>query len=369
MEDQLSTLAAALGELHRAPGNSAAWLPRVTRSLASNRPDSYDSLRRRVGLSRKLADLGKAPAKDAAVVTLGLLFHVVLDRPPGDPAPKPRRGWLEYLGREAWLEPSLQIARSLSDREAGDSFATAFARAVVTVDSAAHERSLKPLQIIQSLGEEAETANEVRVAELLATEGGQELCDVHVRSRGEHYVLESAEIEAAAELLQKEAAPSGQRDGEPARRVRKTRPDPEAAWANLERRKKSLQAASGTTSSRETEQPAMAKQKDDRPAERDEEQDLELFSMVKSGKPTELEVDAPPTESQEAPMQNRQPNIEATDDIEQTLRELRQRLALIGQASAEAQELLTTLAPRLEELTAWMSDVDTIVERWKGRVA
>lgn len=371
MEDQHSALAAALGELHRAPGNNAAWLPRVIRSLASNRPDSYDSLRRRVGLSRKLADLANLPDKDAAVVTLGLLFHTVLDRPASAPAPKPRRNWLEYLGKEAWLEPSLQLVQSLVDREQSDYFTTELARAVLTVDVAAHDRRLKPLQIIHSLKEDAETASQVRVAELLATEGGQELCDVHVRSRGEHYVLESAEIKSAAEVLQKENAPSPQPAAGPAGRVRKRRPDPEAAWADLERRTKGLQAAALTADQREeqpatTEQPTMAERKDDHPADRSESQDFELFSMVKSGGATR--VDAPTTKSQEAPMQSRQPSSdEATDDVERTVEELRGHLAQISQAAAAAQELLTTLAPRLDELSAWMSDLDNIVERWKGR--
>ncbi len=374
MDDHLSALAAALGELHRAPGNSPAWLSRVLHSLNRNRPDSYDSLRRRIGLSRRLADLAELPDKDAAVVTLGLLFHVVLGRLSSEPVPKPRRNWLEYLEREAWLNPPLELAQSVVGQTQSDSFATAFARAVVVVDTAAHGRRLKPLQVIQSLREDAETASELRVAELLATEGGQELCDVHVRSRGEHYVLESGEMKAAAELLQKVAPSSPRRDVGPAGRVGRTRPGPEAAWSDLERRRKDLQAAAGAADQGDpkpttTEQSAMAKQKRDRPADHDEVQDRKLFSMVKSGGTVDID-DALPTESEEAPMQNRQPsNAEATHDVERTLDELRQRLFQIGQATAEAQELLTTLAPQMEELSSWMSDLDTIVERWKGRGA
>lgn len=62
-------------------------------------------------------------------------------------------------------------------------------------------------------------------------------------------------------------------------------------------------------------------------------------------------------------------SAEATDDVERNLEELRRCLIQRGQAAAEAQELLITLAPRLEEVSAWMSDLDTVVERWKGRVA
>jgi hypothetical protein len=56
-------------------------------------------------------------------------------------------------------------------------------------------------------------------------------------------------------------------------------------------------------------------------------------------------------------------------DITARVEELRSRLASIQRASAEAQQLLASFAPQVEELAAWVADLEAVVGRRHERAA
>lgn len=49
----------------------------------------------------------------------------------------------------------------------------------------------------------------------------------------------------------------------------------------------------------------------------------------------------------------------------QRLGELQEKLGQIQMAAAEGQAILESLAPQLEEVSSWMADLETVIDRWK----
>ncbi len=54
-------------------------------------------------------------------------------------------------------------------------------------------------------------------------------------------------------------------------------------------------------------------------------------------------------------------------DMMQKLQDVRLQLGQIQRIAVDAEQLLTGLAPQLDELATWIADLDTIVKRWQGR--
>ncbi len=53
-------------------------------------------------------------------------------------------------------------------------------------------------------------------------------------------------------------------------------------------------------------------------------------------------------------------------EMMQKLRDVRLQLGEIQRVALDAEQLLTGLAPQLDELAAWIADLDAVVERWRG---
>ena len=53
-------------------------------------------------------------------------------------------------------------------------------------------------------------------------------------------------------------------------------------------------------------------------------------------------------------------------EMMQKLRDVRLQLGAIQRMALDAEELLTGLAPRLDGLSAWIGDLDAVVDRWRG---
>ena len=51
----------------------------------------------------------------------------------------------------------------------------------------------------------------------------------------------------------------------------------------------------------------------------------------------------------------------------QKLQDVRLQLGQIQRVALDAEQLLTGLAPQLDELAAWITDLDAVVERWRAR--
>ena len=54
-------------------------------------------------------------------------------------------------------------------------------------------------------------------------------------------------------------------------------------------------------------------------------------------------------------------------DITSRVEDLRLQLEQIQLASAQAQQLLASLAPQMEEFAAWVADLEAVVGRWRPR--
>jgi len=54
-------------------------------------------------------------------------------------------------------------------------------------------------------------------------------------------------------------------------------------------------------------------------------------------------------------------------DMMQKLRDVRLQLGEIQRIALDAEQLLTGLAPQLGGLSAWIADLDAVVDRWRSR--
>jgi hypothetical protein len=54
-------------------------------------------------------------------------------------------------------------------------------------------------------------------------------------------------------------------------------------------------------------------------------------------------------------------------DITSRVEELRSKLEKIQRTSAEAQQILASLAPQMEEFASWVADLEAVVGRWRVR--
>ncbi len=421
MEELLPALATALAGLRRAPGNNLAWVDDVLRKLQRQQPDECQQLRRVHGLALRIAELDGLGPDQTATLTAAMFLATIAGVPQTERTdPRP---WLDYL-RKPWLEPALQAAALIADpaREPHGLVAIIAATAA-RLDEAAIFRSTSTVAVLRGLRAQARSRETEQLAELLWSEEGQELCDLHGRMRGQPYRFETATIKAALETL-KALPPAAPSAPPPARRETKEEPvdaklppgqPAKDDSANFERRKQVLAVHGGLRQAFSTgvvggakapapsatlsidrspaetlpakpdrpAAPSATLSIDTRPAEtlqaKPDQAAAERDEAVALPEPEpEASRDEPRDEAPEplpAPAStgkddkmtnNRETTTGRSPDPELsgTLRELRSRLLEIERASAEAQQLLATLQPSIEELTAMLGQFETILGRW-----
>lgn len=360
MEPVMRALAATLGQLRRSPGRDEAWVADVLRKLESTRSPDYHRLRRRLGLARSIAALVPLQDDEQAALAIGILFHELIGEEPAEGHGKETQSWLEYLTRhQDWLAPCLALSNVIDspDWESCDSKTAVVARVAVTLDLAASKRHARPLQTVQSLA--SDTPNELaqQVIELLWSEEGQRLCQGHFDQRGQRYSMDPDEIRGSLKLL-KESTPSKVTDtpsgsqgpsesedstdvqGEPA-------PDSQSSGGaepadGFEQRRQALRSRAGWGEQASDETIDSGEQQAQKPSEAREETAMATPDIART------------------------PSADGDDaHLVQRLAELRAKLDQIQTIAAEGQTILKSLAPQLEEVSAWMANLETVIERWK----
>lgn len=402
MEELLPVLATALAGLRRAPGNSLAWVDDVLRKLQRQQPDQYQQLRRVHGLALRIAELATLEPPQTATLTVTMFLATIAEVPQAERTdPRP---WLDYL-RQPWLEPALETVLTIADRGSEPhGLVAAIATTAARLDEAAIFRTTSTLAVLRGLRAQARTPEAERLAELLWSEEGQELCDIHARMRGQPYRFEPASIKAAFETL-KALPPAATATARPPARgqakeeaVSTSETGAQAGKAdspNFEKRKQVLAVhgglrqafATGAVGGAGSDQPVATSSHDHGPPEAAPPMvDHAPVREDQPAAPSLPEPEAPrdeprgeavepspaPTTGKDIEMTN---NRETTTgrtpdpDLSGTLRELRARLLEIERASAEAQQLLATLQPSVEDLTAMLAQVETMLGRWHGPTA
>jgi hypothetical protein len=360
MEPTMRALAATLGQLHRSPGRDEAWVANVLQALERTRPADYDQLRRRLGLARSLAAL--VPLQDDALATMsiGIFFHELIREEPVEEGGKEPQSWSEYLAEhEDWLAPCLALSKAIDspDWESCDSKTAAVARIAATLDLEASRQHARPLQTLQSLASDASNEFAQQIIELLWSEEGQRLCQGHFDQRGQRYSMDPDEIRSSLKLL-KESPPSkaadppgasqGSSESDDATNVQgDSAPDSQSSEGAIpadgfEQRLQAVrsrsgledQASDGATDSDEQQAPE--------PSEAREE--TAMATPDTTGSPSAHDDDRHLLEKVEG---------------------LRAKLDQIQKVAAEGQAILESLAPELEEVSSWMTDLETVIERWK----
>ena len=67
-----------------------------------------------------------------------------------------------------------------------------------------------------------------------------------------------------------------------------------------------------------------------------------------------------------APEEDDMPSTSTTDIVGKKLEELRTRLQQIAQGAAEGEQLLVSLASQLDQSSAWMAELESMLDRWKS---
>jgi hypothetical protein len=422
IQQLIPALASALARLRRTPGRNEDWLDEALRALERSDAARHARMRRRIGFARRLGDLAGLDVQETATVTLGLFFHELADRQPARSRGATGSAWLEYLLRnEDWLAPAFGLCEAI----ASDALETLGGRAAIVAkvttvfDTETLERHERPLHVLEQLGEVDSPIAEV--IPLLWSEEGQELCDHHFRRHPRGYKLEASDLrrcfavlhelapkpvaEAAAvapfrlsgsalrvadeQPVAQAQAPAPAPASAPAPRPRApaARPStPSPAGSNFDRRRQALRARSGHQESEVSSPP----QDEQDLAERRSlvEELVAEATMTKTPvakmhtpeeqRPQERHEDGPdrdnvgPAKREEDLMEQIRtispvpPGRRDALDMMQKLRDVRLQLGEIQRVALEAEQLLTGLAPQLDELAAWIADLDAVVERWRG---
>ncbi len=362
MDPIAPALAAALGHLHRSPGRDDGWVAHVLRALESGRPVDYDRLRRRLGLARSIAGLVPLPDNERATLAIGIFFHDLTCEEQEEEPGKNAQSWAAYLTKhEGWLAPCMALAKEIDspDWESCPSMMVAVARIAARIDTEASSPHSRPLQTIQSLTSDTSGQFAQKLVEILWSEDGQRLCQVHFDRRGGHYELDPAELGGSLKILRESSPPakpdapdgsqesSGSDDGadHPGDSAPDSQPSAGAAPAGgFEQRRRALRSRSGWGEQAGGTTAASGEQQAPEPSETREETIMATQDITGS------------------PLTQR-------DDghLVQRLGELREKLAQIQMAAAEGQAILESLAPQLEEVSSWMADLETVIERWKSQ--
>ncbi len=389
MEDVVPSLALTLGRLRRSPGRDEGWVINVVAQLERSRPEEYGRLRQRLDFAARLGKLAGMNETRGAAVSLGLLFDTLAALAPAEETARPPRPWMQYLLRnDDWLAPCLVVTRAI--RQPGWAGCADYAEAVVAKvaktfvgETYAHQPSL--LSVLQSVPEEADSPSVKRVVEALRSEQGQQLCDRQMRFRGgQHWALSPKDLMESLRLLKRtsdEAALIA-----PVRLSSRRSPVEEAntelaesrevavaaaTSENFERRKQALRAGTSPSNrlsaagSDETgERMTDPVNESDPPSPSLPEPEMadaeeEPASSVRDAEPDPHQL----RQEEEMQISNEQPEWRLTEGIQA----LRSQLDQMERAAAQAREILATIAPKLEEFSAWADDLEAVVRRRSGR--
>lgn len=401
MEDGLATssgtlfraLAAALGTLRRSPGKDEAWVESVLRIVERDHPERFDRMRRRLGLVQRLGGVAQLRVEEEAIATAGLFCYELIGE--RMPTASPAGPWLDYLYRnERWLGPCLRVCESLyaTTWEEIESRAALIARFVAAYDKRTIEQHERPLQVIRELVESSQTEEGDRLGPLVWSEDGQELCDYHFRHNGE-YPLDAKNVRRNLELLKRvlpapatasvasRAGPVRSATSPAVERARKTHGEeaaPVQASANFERRRQALRSTRAEVNGadeRDTPSEAVATIEDDH----EEIEALPPAAIVEEPEHTalapqlqELEARRAAREEtfrqQEEVMDRSQiaalPSIDGEGiNVTRRIETVRAQLDQIRRLAIDTQEMLADLAPQVEELAAWVAEVESVLHR------
>jgi hypothetical protein len=422
IQQLIPALASALARLRRTPSRNEDWLDEALGTLERSDAASHARMRRRIGFARRLGDLASLDAEETATVTLGLFFHELVDRQPARSRGPTGSAWLEYLLRnEDWLAPAFRLCEAVAsdEWETLDGRAAIVAKVTTVFDTETLERHERPLHVLEQLAEvESPIAD---VIPLLWSEEGQELCDHHFRRHPRGYKLEASDLrrcfavlhELAPKAAVEAAAVAPFRLSGSAVRGAVEQPVAEAqtpapasasalrprasvalastsppAGSNFDRRRQALRVRSplGLQGSEVSSPP---RREQDLAEGRSLVEDLVAeATMPKTPaakmhtspelRPLERQEDKPdrdnvgPAKREEDLMEQIRtistvpPGRRDALDMMQKLRDVRLQLGEIQRVALDAEQLLTGLAPQLDELAAWIADLDAVVERWRG---
>jgi hypothetical protein len=406
-ERLMRSVATALGRLRRSPGAGRpdGWVAGALRSLERGRPETFARLRRRTGFTLQLAEYARLEPTEQAAIALAVLFSE-LSTDEALTTGSAARSWEEYLVRcERWLAPGFAIAEGLETAGWGheeESLPAVVARVARYYDEATLEQHRRPLQVLEELPSLVRTPQEEAVALLLLSEDGQELCDHHFRRHAEGYASPIEAIAAGIAILSKGAPrprvgrPAGDEtpvapfrvSGKAKERAEATKPEkpkqaakPKSERAdNFQRRREALRSLSASGGGTGPPEPEHSQHGKEPPPTGDEpapagEADARDGETEQGPEPTTY-VD------QYTPIQGVPPEEEAMDNIRDITAARRERLSQsaviarleeiqlqferIQRIAEEGERALATLAPQLHELTTWMSDLESMMERWRG---
>ena len=391
----------ALGQLRRSPGKDEGWVGSALSTLEQDRPAAYERLRRRLGFALRLAELAALQVQERAGMALGLFFHELAGERAREGPQRSSRPWVEYLLRnDYWLAYSLHIAEALDSPGWTDEAdrAIVVAKVAVAYDVETTERHSRPLVVMQQMFVEANTPAAEQIMPILWTEDGQELCDHHFRRQP--YRVDVQEIKRAFEVLRRVApralieepsAPmrfSTHTAAEAIETKRSAREDDGDIMAppqrpparrgestEFERRRQALRAGPGWGAI--LGDPARNDDDQRRPLREPEpeekETDSELWLPPQPIPEPERPIPIPAETPQEAPSMTMRSIMPAGTgrndraDITTKVEELRVQLERIQRTATDAQRVLDSLAPQLEEFGSWVADLEAVVGRWQAR--
>jgi len=408
--------AAALGRVRRSPGRGERWVEKVWQTTEQDRPRTYDRLRRRIGFARKLAELARLNPKEQAAVTTGLFLHVLIADTPERDLERAPPAWSEYFLRNIdWLRPALDVCYAVQSPawEDEDRLPVVVGRVSALFDQEILEDHKRPLEVMAALRDDPPTAAVEEITSLLWTEPGQALCDRHFRRHPRTYKMDGAEIRRAMEQLRPalshsiaaqpsrlsadvaQAAPrrNGQQHAEETRPGRHQIEPPVRVSDAFQRRRQALRGASPIEGVPEEAQAHRARHHEEEPqvhhdlthaetparaaahtpaATADDELTAKVNAIIERAR--ERADDPPPRahNDEEADMDNIRSitaaRAERQDDFDLTekMDELRTQLRQIQRLAVQAEELLASLAPQLDEFSSALVHLESMVQRLKG---
>lgn len=401
----IPALSASLGQLRRSPGRSDSWVDPSLRALERDHPSLNDRLRRRLGFALRLSELATLDVRERAVLTLGLFFHELADEQARGASRQPSRPWTDYLVRnEYWLAPCYHLAQALDSpnwSEEADR-AVVVAKVAIAFDVETLERHGRPLIIMQEMFVNAQSEAAEQIIPILWTEEGQELCDHHFRRQS--YRVDVNEVKHSLDALKRAAPrpvmdepqaplrfstrplgrPQAQPGAKSAPRERSERPiavPSNGASMDFDRRRQALRAGPGWGALL-GDPSASYQDEEELPPPIDEEPEPPEAEVWTPPIPEPAAPEPTPIPKRQAPIAREvreeeppmaMPSIASAKagadgaDITSRVNELRTQLDKIQRTSAEAQQVLASLAPQMEEFAAWVADLEAVVGRWNVR--
>jgi hypothetical protein len=388
IRELIPQLAASVGQVRSVPGKGDAWVAHVIGALEREHDERYQRMRRRIGFAERLGEMAGLNAGEIAQTTLGLFFHELL--PAKSNGSKAARPWREYfLRNEAWLEPALEICQAIQFEgwQDTENAAEIVAKVAAVYDAQTLDRHERTLQVVEAIVAAAEGRVAQRIVDLLWTEDGQELCDHHFRRHPRGYKLDPHEIQRCLAMLYRvtprltanvtvqslrfsgsQRQEADQADLKEVEEAVVPAEQPSAAFDNFDKRREALRTR------RNDNDPADIP---DRYGERQPEPE----DTVALADPEQPYADPPPRARQLTQEQEERvnqitsvaPRSNGRKDalqVKERLQELRLQLGQIQQIAAQAEQLLSGIAPQIDDFAARIADVESVMDRWShGRSA